>query len=384
MSKTKWNIKEITEKIKYVKERLKSSVSEAERFSLSTALITYVMMLQRSGDIRVKIYNFFNEFSTLKLKREMEYKEAIDFRLLYFDADKIDEEYLAFLIELAEIMNFEIKLDYQDFQKMDFSPEELISISTKLYQKYFDNDEIMKFFYKIYDKDKNYVNFSGIKSNKRVAKEYGACFADHIFDESYVTINGENNLLDAVILSHETMHGIEFYVNPRKEDREYQGFHETTSYTMNNLSHDFLEENGFNSEEINQMRIMDMYMLTRSACCILALTKERLIRENKMQDSDTEIKASDAEEYIMPFDILSFLEIQSRVMAYKLYSDIKLNKEDGISNLKQFMKMKLPKDIIPDFSSIGLSREEILKQAKKIRSKYENSKNISTEGIKSL
>ena len=374
MSKPKWNIKEITQKMEYVKERLKNSVSETERFSLNTALITYIMMLQRSGNIRVKIYNFLNEFSTLKLKHEIEYKEAIDFRLLYLDTDEIDEEYLAFLIELAEIMNFEIKLDYQEFQKMDFSPEELISISTKLYQKYFDNDEIMQLLYKIYDKNKNYVNFSGIKRDKRVAKEYGACFADHIFDESYVTLNGENNLLDAVILSHETMHGIEFYMNPRKEDKEYQGFHETASYTMNNLSHDFLEENGFNSEEINQMRIMDMCMLTSSARHILASTKERLIRENKMQDSSNEIKASDAEEYIMPFDILTFLEIQSRVMAYKLYSDIKLNKEKGINNLKKFMKMKLPKDKTPDFSSVGLSRKEILEEARTLRKNYERLK----------
>ena len=62
----------------------------------------------------------------------------------------------------------------------------------------------------------------------------------------------------------------------------------------------------------------------------------------------------------------NLLEVQSCLIARSLYAQIKNNKEFGIANLKRFMKTNIPINQVPDFSYIGVSRQELLNTSKEI------------------
>lgn len=60
------------------------------------------------------------------------------------------------------------------------------------------------------------------------------------------------------------------------------------------------------------------------------------------------------------------LEIESGVMAYGFYQQIKYNKQQGITNLKKFMKSNIPKDKAPDFTEYGLTNEVLLELSQQL------------------
>ena len=57
----------------------------------------------------------------------------------------------------------------------------------------------------------------------------------------------------------------------------------------------------------------------------------------------------------------NLLEVQSGVIAYLLASKIKEDKRTGLDNLKRFIKTNIPINQIPDFSYIGISKDDLIK-----------------------
>ena len=57
----------------------------------------------------------------------------------------------------------------------------------------------------------------------------------------------------------------------------------------------------------------------------------------------------------------NLLEVQSGVIAYLLASKIKEDKRTGLDNLKRFIKTNIPINQTPDFSYIGISKDDLIK-----------------------
>ena len=64
--------------------------------------------------------------------------------------------------------------------------------------------------------------------------------------------------------------------------------------------------------------------------------------------------------------IKQLLELESGVISYGLYTQIQTNKEQGLSNLKSFMKTIIPKTKTPNFSFINLDNQAIMDLSKQI------------------
>ena len=90
--------------------------------------------------------------------------------------------------------------------------------------------------------------------------------------------------------------------------------------------------------------------------------KGALIRNKKYNDSTI----SDIKEILNPQLIKQLLELESGVISYGLYTQMGIDKEQGLSNLKSFMKNIIPKTETPDFSFINLDNQTIMDLSKQI------------------
>ena len=115
---------------------------------------------------------------------------------------------------------------------------------------------------------------------------------------------------------------------------------------------------GLDKNEIQKLRLQkDLYLQCLAANVINKIRRYLLSLKNISFFSD--FTAKDVIE-ILNFDILKdLLEVESGVIAYGLSKQIEENYEEGISNLKIFMKTVIPNDKRPDFSRIGLSDEKL-------------------------
>ena len=83
---------------------------------------------------------------------------------------------------------------------------------------------------------------------------------------------------------------------------------------------------------------------------------------------------------IMDFDLMKMmLEVESSVLAYGFYRQIKENKQQGLLNLEKFMSSNIPKDKVPDFSDYGLSNEVLIKLSQQITKDQKIKKQMEKE-----
>ena len=105
-----------------------------------------------------------------------------------------------------------------------------------------------------------------------------------------------------------------------------------------------------------------------------AQIKGALIRNKKYNDSTI----SSIKEVLNPQLTKQLLELESGVISYGLYTQIQKNKEQGLSNLKSFMKTIIPKTKTPNFSFINLDNQTIMNLSKQIGS-YSMSNDINKQ-----
>ena len=145
----------------------------------------------------------------------------------------------------------------------------------------------------------------------------------------------------------------------------YYGFHEVSTYTIDYLFIDYLEENGLDSNEVQILRKQKDNYLHSLATITQTQIKTQLMRKYGFKNS-TNPTIEQIREILNPQLKKQLLEIQSGVMAYGLKEQIKENREYGILHLKEFMKSIIPKEQTPDFSYIGLSNYELLQYGEQI------------------
>lgn len=119
---------------------------------------------------------------------------------------------------------------------------------------------------------------------------------------------------------------------------------------------DYLNLKGLDSSEVQKSRMKKDNYLQELARLTKTQIKNALIRNKKYQNPILDV--------LHPQLIKQLLELQSGVISYGLYNQIKIDKEQGLCDQKSFMQSILPKDKTPNFSDIGLDNQSLLELSK--------------------
>ena len=358
-----WNIKDINSKKSYVTERLKNCSDPKEKEKLELSLITYLALLDNSGTLRYTgLYNAMDKITQNKFSEQREQENAqLEMDLFFKDSPVIDDEYLQFLLNICDNI---ANTQYVDFEEDTITPfetdyENILNMSYNFYKE-LGNQEILEKAEKLLT-DSSSINVSKI-SRRGMADCSGLTFNDYMFGKSYVNLTRKNNIFDYQVLNHEVMHGIDFYMQNKIPSENYYGFHEVPTYTIDYLFIDYLEEKGLDTSEVQKLRMKKDNYLQELAKLTQSQIKGGLIRNKKYKDPSIE----DIREVLHPQLIKQLLELQSGVISYGLYSQTKIDRQQGLENLKSFMKNVIPKTQTPDFSFIGLDNQTIFDLSKQI------------------
>lgn len=358
-----WNIKDINSKKSYVTERLKNCSDPKEKEKLELSLITYLALLDNSGTLRYTgLYNAMDKITQNKFSEQREQENAqLEMDLFFKDSPVIDDEYLQFLLNICDNI---ANTQYVDFEEDTITPfetdyENILNMSHNFYKDLGDQE--------ILEKSERLLNDSSSINVSKLARRgmtdcSGLTFNDYMFGKSYINLTRKNNIFDYQVLNHEVMHGIDFYMQNKIPSENYYGFHEVPTYTIDYLFIDYLESKGLDSNEIQKLRNKKDNYLQELAKLTQTQIKGALIRNKKYKDPTIE----DIRKVLHPQLIKQLLELQSGVISYGLYSQTKIDRQQGLENLKSFMKNIIPKTQTPDFSFIGLDNQTLLDLSKQI------------------
>lgn len=366
-----WNISEIKEKKAKVIQKIKNCSDPVEKEKLQITLSSYISMLDNSGSIRyTKFYNLMDKitngnFTLIKPSTKFIIKgENIIIDKMGF----IDEEYLAFLIELTKNVA-KTKSVIEDpsslqFSTINYSNEELVNIS-KAFYSYLGDKEIYNYAIRNLD-DPTSLNFSTSFASYSEDSDGITCY-DYIYNKAYCATVRSNKLWDLQANNHEIMHSIDFYMQPKLPTQNYYGFHEIPTYTIDYLFINYLDTIGIDKEEVQLLRIdKDDYLQWLAFKIDNQIQKKLclLCQKNNITGLGTlysfkEYTEKDVIKILDPYLLKDLLELESGIIAYGLYKQFKENYELGLQNLKTIMKTPLPKTVKPDFSNIGLPDEAL-------------------------
>ena len=358
-----WNLKDINSKKSYIAERLKNCSNPKEKEMLELSLICYLSLLDNSGTLRYTgFYNTMDKITQNRFSERREQDSAqLEMDLFFKNAPVIDDEYLKFLLNISNNISKTPPVDFDEENITTFETdyESILNVSHNFYRDLGDQ-EILKKAEKILN-DESSINVSKI-ARRGMAECSGLTFNDYFFGKSYINLTKKNNLFDYQVLNHEVMHGVDFYMQDKVPSENYYGFHEVPTYTIDYLFIDYLEEKGMDINEVQKLRMQKDNYLQELAKLTQVQIKGALIRNKKYNDSTI----SSIKEVLNPQLIKQLLELESGVISYGLYTQIQTNKEQGLSNLKSFMKTIIPKTKTPNFSFINLDNQAIMDLSKQI------------------
>lgn len=358
-----WNLKDINSKKNYITERLKNCSNPKEKEMLELSLICYLSLLDNSGTLRYTgFYNTMDKITQNKFSERREQDSAqLEMDLFFKNAPVIDDEYLKFLLNISNNISKTPPVDFDEENITTFETdyESILNVSHNFYRDLGDQ-EILKKAEKILN-DESSINVSKI-ARRGMAECSGLTFNDYFFGKSYINLTKKNNLFDYQVLNHEVMHGVDFYMQDKVPSENYYGFHEVPTYTIDYLFIDYLEEKDMDINEVQKLRMQKDNYLQELAKLTQVQIKRALIRNKKYNDSTI----SSIKEVLNPQLIKQLLELESGVISYGLYTQIQTNKEQGLNNLKSFMKTIIPKTKTPNFSFINLDNQAIIDLSKQI------------------
>lgn len=370
-----WNLKDINSKKTYITERLKNCSNPKEKEMLELSLICYLSLLDNSGTLRYTgFYNTMDKITQNRFSERREQDSAqLEMDLFFKNAPVIDDEYLQFLLNISNNILKTPPVDFYEENIITFETdyESILNVSHNFYRDLGDQ-EILRKAEKILN-DESSINVSKI-ARRGMADCSGLTFNDYFFGKSYINLTKKNNLFDYQVLNHEVMHGVDFYMRDKVPSENYYGFHEVPTYTIDYLFIDYLEAKGMDINEVQKLRMQKDNYLQELAKLTQVQIKGALIRNKKYNDSTI----SSIKEVLNPQLTKQLLELESGVISYGLYTQIQKNKEQGLSNLKSFMKTIIPKTKTPNFSFINLDNQTIMDLSKQIGS-YSMSNDINKQ-----
>lgn len=359
-----WNRKEIISKKNAILNRLKNCNDSREEEILLRSLSYYVQMLENSQNI-IKL-NFseavYKKFGNKIKLLDPAFKASLklnDYNLKNY----MDKNYFDFLVNLSENISYSFTFDNLKLIELDNifpSEADLINMSKEFYNEFLGDEEIAQKANIILD-NSNYINRS-----EKYVNEYsdssGLTFIDYFNKEVYCSVLKKNTIAEYQSLNHEVMHGVDCYFKFKLPSQSYEGFQEIPTYTIDFLFMDFLDLKGFETQNLRMNK--DKYF--RSKALNFYKLFKRLIK------AKCGIVVVDCKSYkdrleIVDDSCLNILkEVESFVIAYGLYNQIKKDKNFGIDNLKKLMSTTFPKNKKPDFSFIDLDDDYLLNLSNEI------------------
>ena len=339
-----WNIREIIINKNIILERLKYCSDEEEKQMLEASLINNIILLEKSGKISSKLYKLIDKITTPSFYAMDEYDRVFTTKI------HMDDEYYSFLLELCNNVasTKRVSLDEYDIDYIKFN-EAKIKMVAKSFFRQLDEE--------LYNKSKIIINDPSsmeffIEKKKGKEDSYGLTINDYASNKCYIKVSIHDFIIDYQVFEHEVTHGIDFYLGKRNLHKTYPGFIEVPTYTVDHLFINYLEEFGFNQNQVQFLRVIkDNYAQT--------------LAEEIQEEIKKDIKKTSFEN--VNYSLLRQLhELESCVIAYGLYKQIIYDKEYGINNLKSFMKREIPLNEKPDFTFIGLSDNKLLELSKEI------------------
>lgn len=371
----KWNIEEIKKKQKYLLERLKHCTNLEEKEKIELSLVSILSILSNSGSLKyTKFYNFMDKLTKDKfsLSRQSKYIE-MEKRLLFENDSYIDEPYLKFLLALANNIANDVQ-EPQVLQEININDAQLIEVSKKFYE-ILGVPQIQQLAQRVLLEPSS-INIT--KSNRSGFEDFGGItYNDYIFNKSYVNVQKTNTIFDFQVLNHEVMHGIDFYTLSKIPSKNYFGFHEIPTYTIDYLFLDFMIDLGFDEQQVEILKERKINYLSSLAQLTLIQLKTQLIRnygyKNSINPTYDMLKNA-----LNPKLLKQLLEIESGIIAYGLKMQIDTDREKGLSNLIAIMNNDIPIDKKPDFSFAELSDTTLLN----ISMEYKNFQSLNKGTIK--
>lgn len=371
----KWNIEEIKKKQKYLLERLKHCTNLEEKEKIELSLVSILSILSNSGSLKyTKFYNFMDKLTKDKfsLSRQSKYIE-MEKRLLFENDSYIDEPYLKFLLALANNIANDVQ-EPQVLQEININDAQLIEVSKKFYE-ILGVPQIQQLAQRVLLEPSS-INIT--KSNRSGFEDFGGItYNDYIFNKSYVNVQKTNTIFDFQVLNHEVMHGIDFYTHSKIPSKNYFGFHEIPTYTIDYLFLDFMIDLGFDEQQVEILKERKINYLSSLAQLTLIQLKTQLIRnygyKNSINPTYDMLKNA-----LNPKLLKQLLEIESGIIAYGLKMQIDTDREKGLSNLIAIMNNDIPIDKKPDFSFAELSDTTLLN----ISMEYKNFQSLNKGTIK--
>ena len=331
--------KELSEKKKYILERLKGNNSKLDEEKLKTTLLSLMAIETENDSLKnVRLYNFINALSKGRLALQRENKMLS----IYPELDQtfqapISDEYLSFLIQLAQNvseMHVEYDEDKTELKPFEMSDEKIVELS-KVFYGQLGNQSINENAQRILS-DSSHYGFSDTVSKENELL-YGITVYDTVFNKPYITTQRLGNIMRCQAFNHEVMHGIDFYVHPKINSQQYYGFHETPTYTIDYLFHDFMEAMGFDKQQVDALRRKkQQYTWSMAKYDVIEKIRHRLNQTIGMKNVPN-ATIQDIRKVVDGFMIKNMLELQSCVMAHGLYQQICENKDVGLRNLQTLM-----------------------------------------------
>lgn len=335
-----WDIKEIIKNKNIIEEELSKCDNKDELEVLKYSLIANICLIDNCSFKYNKVYKLVDRITSNKKISDISYNNITKLD------NYISDEYFNFLLELCEnIYNKEIIIPETELEYIITSPIDLVKKSLDFYL-YLDKELYNKA--KILLKDSTSIYLA--KNNVKGMEDFlGITFNDYYFNKAYIKVCIKNLVVDYQTFNHEVMHGIDFYMLHKIPSKNYYGFHEVPTYTIDYLFLNYLEDNYFSKEQIDLLRnIKDSYLVELA------------------YNTLSEIKKTRKKELLTYETMKQLLEVESGIIAYGIYKELNENQENGLSNLKKFMTTLIPIDKKPDFSFINLSDKKILELSKEI------------------
>ena len=353
------NKKEIRDKKKYVITRLRNNSEDIESDNLKYTLAE-LLLLELSSD-ELKNLKFYNIAGVLThgsfVSRNMKEFSLISNDINNYVSATFDDSYISFLLDLTYNLN-KIETDYDDerLESIDVKDEDCIQLSKSFFKDLGDQELYDKSSKVLYDSSHFGFTDTVLDQNRGA---YGWTFYDTVFNKPYCVCKRINNYMEYQAFNHEVVHATDFYFMPKTFDKINFGFQEIPTYTLDYLFLDYLDSIGMDSDKVNTLREKKQAHSKLVANQVLFGIKRMLSLNYKIYNID-EANMSQIRSVLNNDIIYDILELESIVVAEGLYRQIKSDKEEGLNNLKKFMKNSVPKGKIPDFSFIGLDNNTLL------------------------
>lgn len=352
MSEEQKLLLDIRKKRAYLQKRLKVTNDSIEKKTIAFSISSYLQIeysLSKLNYVVDKIGKVVLKRDFL-LEKSAPYLEILSSSWNYYLED-LDLDYVSSLIDILSEKNY-----FTVPSTLNVTNDDLIDIAKQFYQESFEGE--------IKDKGLELLNSSSIlfpSVGFYFSNIIGKNYTDPYFGDTYSFIKRQNNDIDLVTVPHEVFHGIEFKLNPQNVLNSVSECSEAGTYAIEFIFYDFLEQ---------------LYGSVGSSLKKIALFQigfdASLLEEKKFSDTQD------------GYSVSNFLYLESIIVGYGIYLLYKEDRKSGEEKLMEFLNCNFSRNKIPDYSTLGFSKEKILSLAEQMvleRNKFISDK---SEGLSSI